>query len=225
MNKKKSIVVFLYQNKNRGAIVHKIHWEANEKYTNETFLLTLRATNRTNTRYIFVSSYIELMLTNCLALTASIIATTNNERKRKRQRTSRKGVVRSAFFSHLKLTSLCRVYVSEMTSRKSYSWSTSGLKRVHQSITTAISRYRGPQRNLRPCAVPFRRNRKCNAGPNYCRHQISLGIGHRASSCRSIFSYWFYCSPFDVVDVVDVAIYRLDEPAGGGYVRVMVVSF
>lgn len=217
------------QNENRGAIIHKIRWEANEKYTNETFLLTLlrfyenrtlQATDRTNTRYIFVSSYIESMLTNCLALIASIIATTNNERERKRRRTSREGVVRSAFFFHLKLSSLRRVYVSEMTTP--YGWSTSDLKRVHQSITTAISRYRGPQRNLRPCAVPFRRNRKCNAGPNYCRHQISLGIGHRASSCRSIFSYWFYCSPFAVLDV---AIYRLDEPAGGGYARVMVVSF
>lgn len=161
-----------------------------------------------------------LTLTNCLALIASIIATTNNERRRKREKTRRKGVVRSACFPLVFHSTLCRVYVWEMTT--SYRWSTSGLKRVHQSITTAISRYRGPQRNLRPCAVPFRRNRKCNAGPNYCRHQISLGIGHRASSCRSIFSYWFYCSPFAVLDV---AIYRLDEPAGGGYVRVMVVSF
>lgn len=38
--KKKGIVVFLYQNENRGTIIHKIQREADEKYTNETFLLT-----------------------------------------------------------------------------------------------------------------------------------------------------------------------------------------
>lgn len=141
-------------------------------------------------------------------------------REKKTENVERRRGAFCIFFPLKAFFSLCRVYVSEMTT--TYSWSTSDLKRVHRSITTAISRYRGPQRNLRPCAVPFRRNRKCNAGPNYCRHQISLGIGHRASSCRSIFSYWFYCSPFAVLDV---AIYRLDEPAGGGYARVMVVSF
>lgn len=41
MKKEKSIVVFLYHNENRGAIIHKVEWEADEKYTNETFLPTL----------------------------------------------------------------------------------------------------------------------------------------------------------------------------------------
>lgn len=52
--KKKGIVVFLYQNENRGTIIHKIQREADEKYTNETFLLTwlrfLRESNATSDR-------------------------------------------------------------------------------------------------------------------------------------------------------------------------------